>query len=319
MAELEQATRHVLVVVDGACTTPELCECIRAHAGGRSTDARILAPVHGTDATGWYSDDDAARADATHRVRTCNANLAADGIHVTGVIGDPDPVRAIADALDAFPADEILLVTTPQRPSRWLHQAAVDRARRSFSQPVTHVQMRKTQVLVAVASQQGSTRAIGEAIGRTLRTRGLDATVAAPDEILDVGPYDAFVIGSALYAGHWLEPATSFAQRLAPTLDGRPVWLFSSGPVGDPTRKIVQKMTAPPVELREVQALTNAREHRIFAGKLVGKGLRGPQRLSLLVFRGMEGDWRDWRAIERWAEDIVAALAREGHLTASLG
>ena len=163
-------------------------------------------------------------------------------------------------------------------------------------------------VLVTAASKQGATHGIAEAIGRTLSDRGLDVTVAAPEEIVDVAAYDAFVIGSAMYAGHWLEPATTFVRRIAPTLSQRPTWVFSSGPVGDPRRKLVQKMTADPVELPELLALTKAREHRVFAGKLAGQGLRGPQRLSLLIFRGIEGDWRDWSAIERWADEIAASL-----------
>lgn len=97
-------------------------------------------------------------------------------------------------------------------------------------------------------------------------------------------------------------------QRFAPALSQRPVWLFSSGPVGDPKRKLVQKMTADPRELPHLLALTNAREHRIFAGKLIGKGLRGPQLLSLLLFRGIEGDWRDWAEIGRFAAAIADAL-----------
>jgi menaquinone-dependent protoporphyrinogen oxidase len=163
-------------------------------------------------------------------------------------------------------------------------------------------------VLVTAASQQGSTHEIAETVGRTLRTRGLEATVAGPDEIREVAGYDAFVIGSALYVGHWLDPALAFVRGFAPTLSTRPVWLFSSGPVGDPSRKLVQKMTADPVELPELLALTNAREHHIFAGKLAGKWLPAPQRISLVLFRGLEGDWRDWEAIERWADEIADSL-----------
>jgi menaquinone-dependent protoporphyrinogen IX oxidase len=36
-------------------------------------------------------------------------------------------------------------------------------------------------VLVTAASRQGATHGIAEAIGRALRARGLDTTVAAPD------------------------------------------------------------------------------------------------------------------------------------------
>jgi RNA polymerase sigma factor (sigma-70 family) len=50
-------------------------------------------------------------------------------------------LHAIADALHEFPADEILLVTAPQRPSRWLRPNVIDRARQAFREPITHVVM----------------------------------------------------------------------------------------------------------------------------------------------------------------------------------
>lgn len=138
------ASRRVLVVVDDACTAPEVCASVRAHADGRSIEALVLAPAHGTAATQWYVDEDAARADAAHRLRNCLACLTREGIRVTGDLGDPDPIQAIADALCEFPADEILLVTAPQRPSHWLRPNAIDRARGAFQQPVTHVVMPAT-------------------------------------------------------------------------------------------------------------------------------------------------------------------------------
>jgi hypothetical protein len=55
-------------------------------------------------------------------------------------------VQAIADALHDFPADEILLITPPPRPSTWLHLNVIDRARRSFQQPIKHIVMPKTPV-----------------------------------------------------------------------------------------------------------------------------------------------------------------------------
>lgn len=163
-------------------------------------------------------------------------------------------------------------------------------------------------VLVTAASRQGSTADIAEAIGDTLRSHDFDVNVVPPDEVVDVAAYDAFVVGSAIYVGHWLEDATAFVDRFAPALSTRPVWLFTSGPVGDPSRRLVRQMTADPVELPRLLALTGAREHRIFAGRLEREGLRGAHRLSLAVFRGFEGDWRDWAAIESWAGEIAARL-----------
>jgi hypothetical protein len=146
-AETSQTTtshRRVLVVVDQPCTAPELCASVRGYVGADRVDALVIAPAHGSPDTQWYVDEDAARADATHRLRACVACLAGDGIRADGQLSDPDPVQAIADALHEFPADEILIVTAPQRPSNWLRQNVIDLARRRFEQPVAHVAMPTT-------------------------------------------------------------------------------------------------------------------------------------------------------------------------------
>jgi hypothetical protein len=117
---------------------------VRAHAGGDPIEALVIAPAHGGPDTQWYVDEDAAYADAAHRLRACVTCLARDGIRAGGRLSDPDPVQALADALDEFPADEILLVSARQRPSGWLRQNVIDRARHTFRQPVEHVVMPAT-------------------------------------------------------------------------------------------------------------------------------------------------------------------------------
>ena len=134
-------TQRVLVVVDAVCTSPALCAILRARAAGTPLEAFVISPAHGTAATQWYVDEDAARADATRRLRACIACLDDHGIPAAGELADPDPVLAIADALRVFPADQILIVTAPQRPSTWLQPSVIDRARRRFDEPVEHVVM----------------------------------------------------------------------------------------------------------------------------------------------------------------------------------
>ncbi len=137
---LRRAHRHrVLVVVDEPCPSRSLCASVREQAAREPIEALIIAPAHGSAATQWYIDDDAARADATRRLRGCVSCLAGAGIRAEGRLADPDPVSAIADALHDFPAEEILIVTAPQRPSTWLHKSVIDRARRTFPQPVKHL------------------------------------------------------------------------------------------------------------------------------------------------------------------------------------
>lgn len=144
-ASSPDSSRHVLVVVDEPCSSPGLCACIRSSAGNGPTAALVIAPTHGAATTQWYVDEGSARADATHRLHACVACLKGDGILAEGQLGDPDPVQAIRDALQVFAADEIQIITAPQRPSTRFHQSVVDRARRSFEQPIKHVVVPPTQ------------------------------------------------------------------------------------------------------------------------------------------------------------------------------
>jgi hypothetical protein len=129
---------RVLVVVDEACPSPGLCATIRRRAAPDRVEAFVIVPARGSSVTQWYVDEDAARADATARLRRCVACLTGNGIRAEGQLADPDPVQAIADALHDFAADEILLVTAQQRPSTWLRPNMLDRVRNSVRQPVGH-------------------------------------------------------------------------------------------------------------------------------------------------------------------------------------
>lgn len=159
------------------------------------------------------------------------------------------------------------------------------------------------RLLVTAASRHGGTADIADTIAERLRTEGIDATVLPPDEVLDVTGYDAVVIGSGVYAGHWLDAALQFVDRHAADLGAVPVWLFSSGPIGDPP-----KPAEDPVDVADVTAATHARGHRLFAGRLHKAGLGFAERAIVLALRAPEGDFRDWDAITTWAAEIAADL-----------
>lgn len=137
-ASLPVEPLRILVAVDDACTPSSLCRSVRAHMGDAPLEVFVISPAHGVE-TQWYVDQDAALAAATRRLRACISCLRRRGIRTEGELGDRDPVQAIGDALATFPADEILIVTGPQRPSPWLHRTLVDRVRHVFAQPVAHV------------------------------------------------------------------------------------------------------------------------------------------------------------------------------------
>lgn len=168
------------------------------------------------------------------------------------------------------------------------------------------------RVLVTASSRYGATTGIARAIGEELARQGILAVVLAPEDVGCIDDYQAVILGSAVYAGHWLDPAKDLVTRCAAGLAVRPVWLFSSGPVGDPSRKLTQSMGQDPADLPELLKTTGARGHQMFAGKLDRHRLGFAQRASLLLLRRLEGDFRDWAAIRAWAAGIAAELARPG-------
>jgi menaquinone-dependent protoporphyrinogen oxidase len=166
------------------------------------------------------------------------------------------------------------------------------------------------RVLVAVASRHGATRDIARAIGARLeegaagQASGVMAVVLPVEQHPDPAPYDAVILGSAVYAGRWLEPARDYATTHAATLRDRPVWLFSSGPIGTPPYPADEPHDAGPL-----RAITGAREHRIFPGRLDKQLLGFGERALVTAMRAPVGDFRDWEATRAWADTIAGQLA----------
>jgi menaquinone-dependent protoporphyrinogen oxidase len=81
------------------------------------------------------------------------------------------------------------------------------------------------------------------------------------------------------------------------------VWLFSSGPIGEPA-----KPADNPVDVTKILQATKARDHQIFTGKLTRQDLSFPDRAIVSAIRAQEGDFRNWAEIRDWATGIADAL-----------
>jgi menaquinone-dependent protoporphyrinogen oxidase len=186
-----------------------------------------------------------------------------------------------------------------------------------------------TTVLVVYGSRHGGTQGIAERIGEVLRGEGLDARVspAGGPAVRDVTDSDAFVIGSGVYMGSWLDEPLEFMRRNIEALATRPTWLFSSGPLPgssketpdtDPVTQALGPSDGPGSGGRKkVEALASAigpRGHEVFLGAFDPDA--PPKTMAERVVRMLpiskgvlpHGDFRDWDHVEAWAREIAAAL-----------
>jgi menaquinone-dependent protoporphyrinogen oxidase len=159
-------------------------------------------------------------------------------------------------------------------------------------------------ILVAYASKHGSTQGIAERITEKLRQLGKEVEVKPMDAVENPGSYGAFVIGSAIYYGSWLKDATEWVRRNQAIFAGHPVWLFSSGPLGTDVNDAEQQ----PKEIAEFREAIGPRDQQIFFGAIDHSKLSFGERMMAKAVRAPEGDFRDWKAIEDWAESIAKDL-----------
>lgn len=171
------------------------------------------------------------------------------------------------------------------------------------------------KVLVAYESKYGATEGIAERIGEALRKRGLEADVSRCSSLRDISGYDAYVVGSAAYAFNWRKAARKFVERNADELAAHPTWLFSSGPLGtesvDKEGNDVLK-GAEPKQFTDYADLVHPKGMQVFRGAYHHDKIRGGDRIIawMPAIRDImpEGDFREWDAIDDWANSIADDL-----------
>lgn len=179
-------------------------------------------------------------------------------------------------------------------------------------------------VLVAYATRHGATAGIAERIAAGLCDTAVPAVAVPVGEVRDVRAHEAVVLGGAAYLFHWLRDATTFARHNRVALRERPVWLFSSGPLGtdlvdDKGRDVLE--VCRPKEFAELSPLLRARGERIFFGAYDPDAR--PETLGEHMFALVPkaraalpaGDFRDWPAVDAWVGEIAAALAADASRT----
>jgi menaquinone-dependent protoporphyrinogen oxidase len=164
------------------------------------------------------------------------------------------------------------------------------------------------RILVTYATRHDGTAQIAHVLGSVLREQetgdGKPAVdVRVVDDVDDLETYDAVLLGSAVYVDRWLRPARRFAQSNAKTLMKQAVWLFASGPVGEPPGALTESP-----ETADLAETVGARGYRTFAGRLRTSDLSAAERAGIRSAHVADGDYRDWHEIRAWAEEIGDAL-----------
>lgn len=113
---------RVLVVANKTAATPALLEAVRERVARGPAAFTLLVPnaAHGLHKLVDPEDQGRSEAEAVIELAVPLLEEAAGG-PVDSMIGVPEPLAAIQDAINVHGFDELIISTLPQRVSKWLH------------------------------------------------------------------------------------------------------------------------------------------------------------------------------------------------------
>jgi hypothetical protein len=119
--ESSASPKRILVVAHRTAATPALIDAVRERAARGPATFTLLVPnpAHGLHRVVDPEDQEESEAQTVLDLALPLLEDAAGG-HVEGIIGDPEPLNAIQDAVNLHGFDEIIISTLPKRVSRWL-------------------------------------------------------------------------------------------------------------------------------------------------------------------------------------------------------
>lgn len=126
-------TKRIIVVANQTLSEPGVIDRLAGLANG--AHLHLVAPATPSAATNRM--DDKGLALATYRLRHAVSELKKRGVDAEGEVGNHDPVRAVARAIEHEPADEIVIATLPKGASKWLEVDVPQALERGFGLPVT--------------------------------------------------------------------------------------------------------------------------------------------------------------------------------------
>ena len=143
-AALGEKPHRVLVMANQNVTSDELLDELRRIGADTAATYFVVVPASpidtGAAAThGPLDVTEATQEAARARLDQTLAILRSENLEADGTLGDYRPMRALADAVQSFEPDQIVIATLPPELSVWHRFDVIDRARAEYEVPVTHV------------------------------------------------------------------------------------------------------------------------------------------------------------------------------------
>ena len=136
---------RILVVANKTAATPALIEAVRDRAARGPAKFTLLVPnpAHGLHKLVDPEDQGSSEAEQTIELALPLLEEASGG-PVDAMIGVPEPLAAIQDAVNLHGFDELIISTLPTRVSKWLH-LDLPRKAAGLGLPVTTVTARSRE------------------------------------------------------------------------------------------------------------------------------------------------------------------------------
>jgi len=194
------------------------------------------------------------------------------------------------------------------------------------------------KILVTYATLSGSTVDVAKEIGAALGKKGVSVDVKNIAEVSTLSSYDAVVVGAPMILG-WHRGIVNFIVQHQETLKNVPVAYFTTQlhltelgetqvngvpiyldpklakPPGNPSKMNISEKQGTPASCvgpaLEKAPLVKPISVGFFGGKLDYGTLKLlPKLFVKLIIRGVEGDYRNWEAIQVWANEIRPQLGK---------
>jgi hypothetical protein len=137
------AEKRLLVIAPTGLEGHALRDEIEGRSDGGSVEVRVVFPaVTQSKVKAVMGDVDDAIGDAQDRLEESMAGLRSDRISASAKVGDTDPMVAVEDELNLFPADEVLIVTHDEAEADWFEEDLYERVAERTEPPVTHVELK---------------------------------------------------------------------------------------------------------------------------------------------------------------------------------